>query len=238
MSTKAWIIFAAICVVVFGGLIVWSGKDRVDVSKVDTNAIQTAATVSGNIGDHTFGNEKAKVVLVEYGDFQCPACGSAHPTVRKLTEKYKDQMLFVFRNFPLTQIHPNARAGAAAVEAAGLKGKYWEMHNLLFESQGDWTEASATDRGAIFSAFAEKAGIKKADFNTTLKNESARINKKIDFDRAIGGKLKVDSTPTFYLNGKKLESKSYNGEEAFEKTLLEAFKQQGVKIPESTESAS
>lgn len=234
MSTRAWIIFAAICVVVFGGLVIWSGKDRVDVSKIDTNAIQGKTELSGNIGDHTFGNEKAKVVLVEYGDFQCPACGSAHPTVRKLSEKYKDQMLFVFRNFPLTQIHPNARAGAAAAEAAGLKGKYWEMHNLLFESQGDWSESSASDRGAVFSAFAEKVGIKKDDFNATLKNDSVRINKKIDFDRAIGGRLKVDSTPTFYLNGKKLESKDYNGEDALEKTLLEAFKEKGVKLPEST----
>src|SRR4051812_16240717 len=118
MSGKGWIIFGAICVVLFGGLVFWSGRDRVDVSSVDTNKIQPASSDSGNIGDHVFGNKDAKVVLMEYGDFQCPGCGSAHPTVKALSEKYKDQLAFVFRNFPLTSIHPNARAAAAAVETA------------------------------------------------------------------------------------------------------------------------
>ncbi len=233
MSTKAWIIFAVICVAVFSGLVIWSGRDRVDVSKVNTNKVQSSADVSGDIGDHTFGNKNAKVVLVEYGDFQCPACGSAHPTVRKLTEKYQDQMLFVFRNFPLTQIHPNARAGAAAVEAAGLQGKYWELHNLIFESQDEWSSSSTADRGAIFASYAEKVGLDKNEFNSVLKKESTRISKKIDFDRALGNKLGVNSTPTFYLNGKKLEGNAYNGEEAFEKTLLNEFKNQGVTVPDS-----
>lgn len=233
MSTRAWIIFATICIVVFGGLVVWSGRDNVDVSNIDTNKIQGKATASGGIADHVFGSKTNKVVLVEYGDFQCPACGSAHPTVRKLTEKYKDELTFVFRNFPLTQLHPNARAGAGAVEAAGIMGKYWEMHNLLFESQSEWTESSTADRGNIFAGYAQQIGLNKKQFSALLNSDSVKINKKIDFDRALGTKLGVNATPTFYLDGKKLEGDSYNGEAAFEKTLLNEFKKQGVSVPDS-----
>ena len=235
MSGKGWIIFIAICVVLFGGLVIWSGRDRVDVSGVDTNKIQSAAENSGNIADHVFGNKDAKVVLVEYGDFQCPGCGSAHPTVKNLTEKYKDELAFVFRNFPLTSIHPNARAAAASAEAAGVEGKYWEMHNLLFENQSSWQGASTGERGNLFAGYAEQAGLSRDVYDATLTNRSADINKKINFDIALGRKINVSGTPTFYLNGTKLNDDQFNSEEAFEATLLAEFKKQGVELPESSD---
>src|SRR6478735_792882 len=104
MSTKAWIIFAAACVVLFGGLIIWSSSDNIDVSNVDANKIQPASENSGNIGDHVFGKKDSKVILFEYGDFQCPGCGAAYPTLKAVSEKYEKQLAFVFRNFPLTTI--------------------------------------------------------------------------------------------------------------------------------------
>ena len=234
MSTRTWIIFAAICVVLFGGLVLWSGRDRVDVSNVDTNKIQAGSEDSGNIGDNVFGNKTSKVMLVEYGDFQCPGCGSAHPTVKALSEKYKDQLAFVFRNFPLTQIHPNARAAAAAAEAAGKQGKYWEMHNLLYESQDEWSSASNKDRVNLFSGYAAQVGLNKDDFMKALDEQTDSINKKINFDVALGRKLGVSATPTFYLNGKQLKSEEYNGQEALEKTLLKAFKDAGIEVPATT----
>lgn len=230
MSGKAWIIFVAICVVLFGGLVIWSGRDRVDVSGVDTNKIQPASESSGNIADHVYGNKDAKVVLVEYGDFQCPGCGSAHPIVKALSEKYKDDMAFVFRNFPLTNIHPNARAAAAAVETAGTQGKYWEMHNTLFENQDAWSRASTKERGEVFAGYAEKLGLNKSKYTSALQNDSAMINKKINFDIALGRKLNVSGTPTFYLNGSKLSDDQFSSQEVFEKALVEAFKKQGVDI--------
>ena len=231
MSGKTWIIFVTICVVLFGGLVIWSSRDRVDVSSVDTNKIQPTADASGAIGDHVYGNKAAKVILVEYGDFQCPGCGSAHPTIKALSEKYKDQLAFVFRNFPLTSIHPNARAAAAAAEAAGKEGKYWEVHNALYESQNEWSRASTTERGAIFARYAEQAGLKKDTFNATLTNQSAAINKKINFDIALGRKINVSGTPTFYLNGSKLSDEQFGSAEALEKALLEEFKKQNVSLP-------
>lgn len=238
MSGKGWIIFGAICVILFGGLVLWSGRDRVDVSGVDTNKIQPAAADSGDIGDHVFGNKDAKVVLVEYGDFQCPGCGSAHPIVKALSEKYQDQLAFVFRNFPLTSAHPNARAAAAAAEAAGLQGKYWEMHNTLFENQDDWSSASTSERGGRFSSYAEQSGLKKSAFEATLSDKSASLNKKINFDIALGRKLNVSGTPTFYLNGTKMEDKQFNSEEAFEKALLAEFKKQDVTVPAEAETTN
>ena len=231
MSGKGWIIFIAICVVLFGGLVIWSGRDRVDVSGIDTNKIQGAAAASGDIADHVFGAKDAKVVLIEYGDFQCPGCGSAHPTVKALSEKYEDQMAFVFRNFPLTSIHPNARAAAAAAEAAGKQGKYWEVHNALFESQDEWSGASTSERGSLFAGYAEQAGLKKDSFSATLTDQSAAINKKINFDIALGRKLNVSGTPTFYLNGKKLSDEQFGSAEALEKVLLDEFKKQNVTLP-------
>lgn len=238
MSTRTWIIFGAICVVVFGGLIFWSGRDRVDVSKVDTNKILSGTEDSGGIGDNVFGNKQSKVVLVEYGDFQCPGCGSAHPTVKSLSEKYEGQLAFVFRNFPLTQIHPNARAAAAAVEAAGKQGKYWQMHNLVFESQDEWSNASTQDRGNLFAGYAAQVGLNKDEFMKVLNEQTDTFNKKINFDVALGRKIGVSATPTFYLNGKQLDSDAYNGEEALEKTLLDAFKKAGITVPETTQATT
>lgn len=234
MSTKGWIIFAAICVVLFGGLIAWSSRDNIDVSKVNADKIQTASENSGKIADHVYGNKDSKVILIEYGDFQCPGCGAAHPTVKTVTEKYKDQLAFVFRNFPLTTIHPNARAAAAAVESAGLNGKYWEMHNAVFERQSAWSEASANDRSNLFTQYAVDSGIEANVFTKTLEDKTAQINRKINFDIAVGRKENVSATPTFYLNGKKLEASDYQSEEALEKTLLAAFKEAGIEIPENT----
>ena len=238
MSGKTWIIFVAICVVLFGGLVIWSGRDRVDVSGVDANKIQAGTENSGDIGDHVFGNKDSKVVLVEYGDFLCPGCGSAHPTVKALSEKYKDQLAFVFRNFPLTSIHPNARAAAAAAEAAGQEGKYWEFHNVLFENQESWSSASTSERGDRFASYAEQVGIKKDDFTKNLDQQTAFINKKINFDIALGRKIGVSGTPTFFLNGKKMSDAQFNTEEAFEKSLLDEFKKQGVEIPETAEATT
>ncbi len=239
MSGKAWIIFGAICVVLFGGLVIWSGRDRVDVSGVDTNKIQTASANAGNIADRAFGNSKSKVILTEYGDFQCPGCGSAHPLVKTLSEKYEDQMVFVFRNFPLTNIHPNARAAAAAAEAAGIQGKYWEMHNLLFESQDQWSDASTAERGTTFASYAKQIGLDAAAFDTAMNERSADINKKINFDIALGRKLGVTGTPSFYLNGTQMSTDQTGSEDAFEKALLDEFKKQGVTVPaESTEATT
>ena len=235
MSTKAWIIFVAVCVVLFGGLVVWSQKDRADVSKIDTSAIQPARDVSGNIGDHIFGNKDAKVVIIEYGDYQCPGCASLYLNMTTATEKYKDYIAFIFRNFPLTNAHPNARAAAAAAEAAGFEGKYWEMYNLLYENQDEWSGSSTSERASIFKRYAQTIGIDSSKFEETLTDKSSVINQKISFDQALGAKDKVDGTPTVYMNGKKMDSNNFPSAEKLEAAIKAELDAQGVKVADSNE---
>lgn len=201
MSKKAWIIFVIIVVGLLVALVISSrnANPPVDVSNVNPSKIQAAAEQNGNIADHTFGVSNSKVTLIEYGDFECPYCGQAHPQIKAITQQYADQITFVFRNFPITTIHPNAKAAAAAVEAAGLQGKYWEMHNLIYESQSTWQSLTGTDRDNQFLAYAKQLGLNTTKFTTDV--SSSAVLKKIAFDEAIANKVGVNATPTFYLDG-------------------------------------
>ena len=213
-------------------LVVVSGGNKVDVNSIDTKKILSANAQSGNIADHVFGKADSKIILVEYGDFQCPTCGTTHPIIKPLTEKYKDQIAFVFRNFPLPTLHPNARAAAAAVEAAGLQGKYWDMHNKLFESQSAWGTLSANDRGGYFTNAAKELGLNVDKFNTDV--ASTDVTKKINFDQALGKKDKVSGTPTVFLNGQNVELKTLTDSTKLEDLLKAEMKKQGIELPAET----
>lgn len=199
------------------------------MSSVDVNKVQTASPQSGDIADHVFGKADSKVVLMEYGDFQCPGCGSAHPNIKEVTEKYKDQAAFVFRNFPLASLHPNARAAAAAAEAAGLQGKYWEMHNKLYENQEAWGSLNASERTEFFASYAREFSLNEATFKTDL--QSSKINQKISFDQAVGKKAKVTATPTIYLNGKAIEQEVWQDKTKLDAAFVEAFKANNIALP-------
>ena len=206
MSKVTWIIFSAVVVLVLGGLVIYSRNSTpsTDVSNVDTNSIIAASDQNGQIGDHVFGKADSKVVFIEYGDFQCPSCGGAYQPIKEVTEEYKDKVAFIFRNFPLTTIHPNARVAAAAAEAAGLQGKYWEMHDLLYEGQADWQDLNGDQRTSVFVGYAASIGADKDKFTTDL--ASSDINRRISFDQALGKKIGITATPSFYLNGEKLSA--------------------------------
>ena len=139
MNKVGWIIFSAAVVLLLGSLVVWTRitNPPIDLSGVENNSIVAASEQNGNIADHTKGSDANKILLVEYGDYQCPSCGGVHPNINALMEEYGDDVTLVFRNFPLTSIHPNARAAGAVAEAAGLQGKFWEMHDMLYERQND-----------------------------------------------------------------------------------------------------
>ncbi len=233
MSKKAWIIFAVICVVLLGGLVLLSSKDKIDVSNVDVKKIQTASVQSGDIADQVFGKSDSKVIFIEYGDFQCPGCGGAYPIVKSVTEKYQGQVAFVFRNFPLVTLHPNARAAAAAAEAAGLQGKYWDMHNKLYENQNAWENLSPSDRTDFFVGYAKALNLNTDTFKTDMANQ------KISFDQAVGKKAEVNATPTFFLDGGKLtdiyDDKGAVDEGKLDAAFATALKKYGVELPATTE---
>lgn len=206
MSKVSWIIFSAVIVLVLGGLVIYSriSNPSIDVSNLNTNSVIAASAQNGQIADHVFGKADSKVVFIEYGDFQCPSCSGAYAQVKAATDQYQDKVAFIFRNFPLTTIHPNARVASAAAEAAGLQGKYWEMHDLLYQSQSAWEKLTGNQRTAEFVGYAGQISLDEAKFKTDL--ASSLVNKKISFDQAIGKKIGVDATPTFYLNGTQLSS--------------------------------
>lgn len=237
MNKKTWIIFGVICVAIFGGLIAYSRAQNpsVSIDGVNANAVIAASSKNGNIADHVQGSTNSKVVLVEYGDFQCPSCGGAHPGVKQITQDYGDKITFIFRNFPLTSLHPNAVAAATAVEAAGLQGKYWDMHNLVFESQDAWSNLSAEQRTAKFVEYASQVGVK--DLDTFKKDQSdKRISNKIAFDQALGKQAGTTGTPTFLLNGEKVDSevsgKLVQGDATAMRSLLNTkLKENGIALP-------
>jgi protein-disulfide isomerase len=151
-------------------------------------------TVPVRADDHILGPENAPVTLIEYGDFECPYCGQAHPVLQDILEDMGAQIRFVFRHFPLIQIHPNAEKAALAAEAAGEQGRFWEMHDVLYENQTALTDEDllqyAQDVGLDLAAFDEAVG-------------SPRHLTRIRQDFMSGVRSGVNGTPTFFINGKR-----------------------------------
>lgn len=232
MTRSRWIIFVLICIVTLGGLVLFSKKDSVNVDSLDpAKAVSETAT---EIGDQVYGNKASEVVLIEYGDFQCPGCAGAFPQLKTIKEAYKEQIAFIFRSFPLTAIHPNSLAASTAAEAAGLQGKFWQMHDKLYENQNAWSTIDASKRTDIFAGYAQDIGLNVEQFKTDLSDP--KVTAKISRDRALGNKLGVDSTPTVYLGGTKLTEEETsdlvqaNGEKLMDK-LDAALKAAGVEPP-------
>lgn len=145
--------------------------------------------------DHIQGNPDAEIEFVEYGDYQCPHCGRAYPIIKDLQEKLGDRMKFVFRNFPLERIHPQAKLAAIVAEAAALQGKFWEMHDLIFENQ----KRIRID----LMRYAGQLGMDVDQFEQdVLKPE---LEEKVKADFYSGMRSGVNATPSFYINGQKYE---------------------------------
>jgi protein-disulfide isomerase len=155
------------------------------------------------------GEKNAKVTLVEYSDFQCPACRNREPEITNLVNEFGAHIRFVYRNFPLRQIHFNSQISAQAAEAAGLQGKYWEMHDLLFEKQQTWSPQSANVVKATFADYAAQLGLNVDQFKKDL--TSNKVEELVNEDADSGEASGVNSTPTFFLNG--LELKQNNNDE-------------------------
>src|SRR3989344_5035913 len=161
--------------------------------------IKLTTEVSAN--DRIKGNPNATTTLVEYSDFQCPACASYFPLVKKLLGENGDKIRFVYRHFPLPQ-HQNARLAASAAEAAGLQNKFWEMHDLIFENQFRWEKLSNAKASEEFTGYATQLGLNLQKFAENLNNEELKT--KVENDYLSGTASGVNSTPTFFLNGKKM----------------------------------
>lgn len=203
MTRTTWIIFAVICAALLGGLIFMSQGNRIDVSNIEQHKALAATEDSGNIADQTKGTTKPKVVIVEYADFQCPGCNSASSVMNDVADTYRDHVQLIYRHFPLSTIHPNARAAAAAAEAAGKQGKFWQMHDKLFASQNEWSQANGTVRSDIFAGYADVLGLNREQFLNDMTSDA--IAAKIDFDAALGRAAGVTGTPAIFVDGGQIE---------------------------------
>lgn len=167
----------------------------------------------------TTGKGTTGVTLVEYGDFQCPVCGSFFPIVQQVKEKYGDQITFQFRNFPLSEIHPNAVIAARAALAADKQGKFWEFHDLLYTNQTTWSSSKTPE--TVFESYAEELRLDITKFKADL--ASPETNAAVQADRAEAQRLGFTGTPTFVLDGKKLDPNP-STLEAFSAKIDEAIK--------------
>jgi protein-disulfide isomerase len=196
------LIWLVVLILVGGGIY---GAIRFAQKPNPQNNTTGTLTVPISASDWVEGNKNAKTVLVEYSDYECPACGLFYPYVKAIVGANQDKIEFVARNFPLAQ-HTDAEIAAQAAEAAGKQGKFWEMHDKLFETQADWSEKSnARD---IIIGYAQGLGLNVAQFKTDI--DSQDIKTKIANDYQGGINSGIDATPTFFLNGQKMNPTSFD----------------------------
>jgi protein-disulfide isomerase len=144
--------------------------------------------------DHVRGNPRAPATLLEFGDYECPYCGAAHPIVRRVHQRMGDRMRFVFRHFPLAQVHPHARTAAEAAEAAGAQGMFWEMHDTLYEHQHALDDLHLIE-------YATEIGLDVARFQLELASHAHAARVREDYLSAL--RSGANATPTFFINGRR-----------------------------------
>lgn len=199
----------AVLVLIFGAILIFNR---------DSSNQDNGSTSKASVTKHTYGEGKKGVTLIEYGDFQCPACAQYYPILKQLKEQHKENITFQFRHFPLTAIHVNAFAGSRAAEAAAKQNKFWEMHDKLYENQNEW--AASSNPKQIFEDYATQLGLNLDTFRTDY--ASSAINDAINADLSEAEKLGASSTPTFVLDGKMLQENP-RGLEEFNKLINDAI---------------
>ena len=172
---------------------------------------------------HTLGDAKAPVTLEEFGDFECPPCGSMAPYLDKRVNEFKPRVRLVFRNFPLPA-HKHAREAALAAEAAGLQGKFWEMHDVLYREQSSWSNVANPHE--LFDAYAGTIGLNVAEFDQDM--ESEKVKERLKSDQARGLSLGITMTPTVFINNHELPPDKRNPE-GLHATISEAVKTSQTK---------
>lgn len=212
MKRKLIIFLVALAVV---GGVWWLSQDTSQVSE-------------DKLSNNTYGAGSSGIEVVEFGDFQCPSCEQFYPIVKAVKEKYKDTITFRFRHFPLQTIHPNARATHRAAQAAAMQGKFWEMHDALYENQSSWSNLS--DVTAFLESLAQQIGLDveqyKKDFTST------DVNSAINADVNLGGSLKITGTPSFFLDEKVLELADVNDIEKFS-SIIDAAIAEKLSAPKA-----
>ena len=198
------IIIAVVLLVALGGgalLMRSPSGDEKPSAGAASNAARPARAVADDAPPaHVRGRADAPVRFEEFSDFQCPTCGAMHTVVKQLTEKYPTQVGVAFRHYPLREMHQHAAEAARAAEAAGMQGKFWEMHDLLYEKQGEWS--APADARTFFMRYAQSLGLDANRFAEDM--DGSVVAMRVVADERRGQALGVHGTPTFFVNGREL----------------------------------
>jgi protein-disulfide isomerase len=191
MNLKTILIFIAVMVGVLAGV----GGLLYQFGQAGEKPIEDVA------GEMRYKKGEGSITLVEFSDFQCPACLSVQAPLKQILSKYEGKVQFVYRHFPLTSIHKNAQMAAQASEAAHQQGKFWEMHDKLFETQASWQGIG--DPRELFLGYAKELGLDEAVFINALDSQATK--EVISTDLLATTRYRLTGTPTFFLNGSKIE---------------------------------
>ena len=203
-----------VAAVVVGAMVLREGDTKTTPSS-NYSAPRPAATQAASVPSrreaapgaqppHVKGRQSAPVVLEEFGDYQCPPCGMMHPVLKKITEDYGERVAVVFRNFPLQKIHKNAFSAARAAEAAGVQGRFWEMNDIIYKNQKQWSESP--EPRPLFESYARQLGLDIDKFKADADKPETAARIMADFQR--GDALGVTGTPSIFLNGRQLPVES------------------------------
>lgn len=193
-------------IIIWGSALLVVGVTIIGIWSAAKEGSPAAPTGNGRIaeeviaGEWTKGATTPKVNLVEYSDFQCPSCAFYYPLIEKVVLEYGDRLSFTYRHFPLPQ-HKNALAASYAAEAAGKQGKFWEMHAMIFDRQQKWSESYTAAQ--TFEGYAKELNLDLAQYKKDISSET---KENVSHDRKTGEASGVQSTPSFFLNGKKMQN--------------------------------
>lgn len=200
--------YVTIGIIVLATLGLLFGLAKLGTSLNGTNQTQTQLTTPVDSTEHIRGPIDAPITLVEYSDFQCPSCATLEPTLKKLGLEFSKELRVVYRHYPLRSLHPNAEMAAWASEAAHLQGKFWEYHDMLFNTQDAW--ANEKNPQAKFVEYAKSLSLDTERFTKDL--TSSEVKNSVAQDANSGDDNNVSGTPTLFLNGQKIEiPSSYDG---------------------------
>jgi protein-disulfide isomerase len=212
-----WIV-GAIVLAIIGGIFYFTQRG---------NSVDLSQPFAVTEFDQVKGPADAPLTIIEYSDFECPACANYYPILKQLNEDYPNELRVVYRHFPLISIHPLAMRAAYAAEAAGLQGRFWEMHDVLFQNQTVWVNADNPE--AVFSEYASILQLDMQKFESDMK--SKLVERKVRNDRMLALNQNLRGTPTLFLNGESMtDLASYDD---FKTRLNDELTKLGVAIPET-----
>ncbi|MFA5127123.1 MAG: thioredoxin domain-containing protein [Patescibacteria group bacterium] len=220
MAKKDWLFWVTVTAIL--GLITWG---ILALSSQDNNAPQkTQDILNIKNNDWTKGNQQARNIIVEYSDFACPYCQLSNFYMQRLlaSPEFSPQLMVVYRHFPIPN-HPNSLLAAYASEAAGQQNKFWEMHDLLFAKQAEWSNQAQADAQKTFITYAQGLNLDTQQFTNDLNNQDVKNRVTSDISDGDQGRLNITYTPTIYLNGKIIElQESYDKFEQYFRQQLSA----------------